>query len=244
MLERGPGNNISTVTEEDQVVPVEGRDIMKGREIIILLKRSHSARQFGLCNKVTRERMWLINVSKYSTSEGGKVKYSGRPTTDMCRGVDSALCLLCIPAASFVLGIGDQVYDKHEVTSEWRVPRGQAAKQGNAEEKIRARASASQKRGPVEEQDADDHHDDGGDEEEEVEEDEEAEDEEDEEADSEVQEVKVVKHKDKEKVSSPAVQKTRFKRAVFVKEDSSPLKRRQARPGRRHHVEEIPVQQR
>ena len=133
----------------------------------------------------------------------------------MCRGVDSALCLLCIPAASFVLG-------KHEVTSQWRAPSGQAAKQGGAEDKIRARASASQKRGPVEDQDADDHDSDGGDEEEEVEEDEEEEDEEDKEADSEVQEVKVVKHKEKEKVSSPAMQKTRFKPAVFVKKDSSP----------------------
>ena len=63
MPERGAGNNIPTVTEDDQVVPVEGGGgIMKGREIIILLKRSHGARQLGLCNKVTRERMWLTNV--------------------------------------------------------------------------------------------------------------------------------------------------------------------------------------
>ena len=81
MPEKGPGDNIPTITEDDQVVPIGWRNIQKGHEIIVLLKRSHGARQLGLCNKVTRERICLTNVSKYSTSKAGNVKSVQRMAT-------------------------------------------------------------------------------------------------------------------------------------------------------------------
>ena len=87
MPEKGPGNNIPTVTEDNLVVPFGWRNIMKGQEIIILLKWWHGTRQLGLCDKVTRKRIWLIIVTKYSTSKTGNVKSSGIPTMDMCHRV-------------------------------------------------------------------------------------------------------------------------------------------------------------
>ena len=192
----------------------------------MLLKRFHGARHLGLCSKVTGERIWLTNVTKYSASKVGNIKSSGVPTMHMRRRVHFALylCPVTLSWFSLCLGIGDHVYDKGEVTSQWRVGRGQAAKEASAEENIWARASATRKRGAAEEDAGDDDDNDDGDEEEEAEEDEDEKDEEDEEADSEVQEVKPPKHKEKEKVSSPpaVLAKRRFMPAVFVKEESSP----------------------
>ena len=67
------------------------------------------------------------------------------------------------------------MYGKGEVTSQRGVARGQAAKAASAEENVRARASASWKRG-LAAKDAGDNHDDDGDEAEVAQEDEEEED--------------------------------------------------------------------